>query len=83
MPTGFFHYGVGSDYKLKKGSYRVGLGSGRSVEIYDRVFPGISFIFGYFRVFRVFPGILGIFGYIWVYPYIPLYQGYFLTLMMA
>ena len=51
--------------------YRVAgrVGSGRSVEIYDRVFPGIFFysrvfpgksgisgIFGYFRVCRVFTG---------------------------
>ena len=49
---------------------RVGFGSGRSVEKYDRVFPGIFFTFGYFRVFRVFPGMSGIFGYFWVYPYI-------------
>ena len=41
--------------------------SGRSVEVYDRVFLGIFFTFGYFRVF---PGMSGIFGYIWVYPYI-------------
>ena len=44
--------------------------SGRSVELYDRVFLGIFFTFGYFRVFRVFPGMSGIFGYFWVYPYI-------------
>ena len=50
-----------------------GFGSGRSVEKYDQVFPGIFFSFGYFRVFqvfRVFPGMSGIFGYFWVYPYI-------------
>ena len=46
------------------------IGSGRSVKKYDRVFPGIFFTFGYFRVFRVFPGMSGIFGYFWVYPYI-------------
>ena len=47
-----------------------GSGSGRSVEIYDRVFPGIFFTLGYFRVFRVFSGnfgyfrvFSGIFGY--------------------
>ena len=37
-----------------------GSGSGRSVEKYDRVFPGIFFTFGYFgyfRVCRVFPGL--------------------------
>ena len=70
----------GQSYSVPKwvGLFNIGSGigrntgfrSGRSVEIYDRVFPGISFIFGYFRVFRVFPGMLGIFGYIWVYPYI-------------
>ena len=48
----------------------VGFGSGRSVKIYDRVFPGTFFTFGYFRVFRVFPGMSGIFGYFLVYPYI-------------
>ena len=45
-------------------------GLGRSVEIYDRVFPGIFFTFGNFRVFRVFPGRPGIFRYFWDYPYI-------------
>ena len=38
---------------------RVGFGSGRSVEIYDRAFPGIFFTLGYFRVFWVFLGISG------------------------
>ena len=47
--------------------YRVGLvrvldkipgsGSGRSVEKYNRIIPGIFFIFGYFRVCRVFLGL--------------------------
>merc|ERR550519_120681 len=36
------------------------IGSGRSVEIYDRVFSGIFFTLGYFWVF------LGIPGYFWV-----------------
>ena len=51
--------------------YRVG--SGRSVEKYDRGFPGIFFTFGYFWVFRLFLGMSGISGYVgyfWVYPYI-------------
>ena len=41
--------------------YRVAgrVGSGRSVKIYDRVFPGIFFTLGYFRVCRVFSGISG------------------------
>ena len=43
---------------------RVGFGSGRSVKKYDRVFPGMFFTFGYFRVFRVSPGISGISGYV-------------------
>ena len=61
--------GVGSGWVLDEipGS---GSGSGKSVEKYDRVFPGIFFSFGYFRVFRVFPGMSGSFGYFWVYPYI-------------
>ena len=64
-----FQYRVGSGRVLDTipGS---GFGSGRSVEIYDWVFPGIFFTLGYFRVFRVFPGMSCIFGYFWVYPYI-------------
>ena len=41
----------------KKSRVAGGFGSGRGVEIFNRVFPGILFIIGYFRVFRVFPGI--------------------------
>ena len=55
--VGFFNIGSG----------RVSGGSGRSVEIYDLVFLGISFYSG------VFPGSLGISGYVRyfrVYPYI-------------
>ena len=40
----------------------LGIGSGRSVEIYDQVYPGIFFTlryFGYFRVCQVFTGIYG------------------------
>ena len=59
-----FQYRVGSGRVLDK---IPGSGSGRGVEIYDRVFPGISFIFGYFRVFRVFPGMSGIFGFFWLF----------------
>ena len=44
-----------------------GSGSGRSVKIYNRVFPGIFFTLGYFWVY---PGMLGIFGYFWVCPYV-------------
>ena len=61
----FFNIGSGRVLDKIPGS-----GSGRSVEKYDRVFPGMFFTFGYFRVFRVFPGMSGIFGYFWVYPYI-------------
>ena len=62
-----FQYQVGSGIGENTGQ-RVGFGSGRSVKTYDRVFPGIFFTHGYFRVFRVFPGMSGIFGYFWVYP---------------
>ena len=44
-----FQYWVGSGMRQNTG-YRVGFGSVRSVKLYDRVFPGIFFIFGYFRV---------------------------------
>ena len=57
--------GVGSGIEKKSGSRRVRVGSGRGVEIFDRVFPGILFIIGYFRVFRAF---LGISGYFRVFP---------------
>ena len=63
--VGFFNIGSGRVLDKIPGS-----GSGRSVEKYDRIFPGIFFSFGYFRVFRVFPGMSGIFRYFWVYPYI-------------
>ena len=51
-----FQYQVGSGRVLDKipGS---GSGSGRSVEKYDRVFPGISGISGYVGCFRVFLGL--------------------------
>ena len=58
-----FQYWVGSGRVLEK---IPGSGSMRSVEIYNRVFSGIFFTLGYFRVFRVFPGMSGIFGYFWV-----------------
>ena len=51
-----FQYRVGSGRVLDK---IPGIGSGRSVEICDRVFPGISFSLGYFQVFRVFRKISG------------------------
>ena len=54
---------VGSGIGQNTG-YRVGFGSGRSVKICDRVFPGISFSLGYFQVFRVFRVFSGIF---WVF----------------
>ena len=52
--VGFFNIGSGRVLDKIPGS-----GSGRSVEKYDRVFPGIFFSFGYFRVCRVFLGISG------------------------
>ena len=57
--VGFFNIGSGRVGYWTK--YRVAgrVGSGRSVEIYDRVFPGIFFTLGYFRVCRVFLGISG------------------------
>ena len=54
--------------------FQVRLGSNRSVEIYDRVFPGIFGYFGYFWVCWVFSGISG---------FTHTYQGYLLTLMRA
>ena len=70
--VGFFNIGSGRVGYWKK--YRVAgrVGSGRSVEIYDRVFSGIFFTLGYFRVF------LGISGYFWVFPGISGYIGYHL-----
>ena len=35
--------------------------------MYSRVFPGIFFTLGYFRVCRVFSGISGYVGYLWVF----------------
>ena len=52
---------------------RVGFGSGRSVEIYDQVFLGISFIFRYFRVFLGISGISGYVGYFRVFLGLPIY----------
>ena len=65
--VGFFNIGSGRVGYWTK--YRVAgrVGSGRSVEIYDRVFPGIFFTLGYFRVCRVFSGIYGYVGYLRVY----------------
>ena len=63
--VGFFNIGLGRVLDKILGS-----GSGRSGKKYNRVFPGIFFSFGYFRVFRVFPGMSGIFGYFRVYQYI-------------
>ena len=54
--VGFFNIGSGRVLNKIPGS---GSGSGRSVEKYDRVFPGIFVTFGYYRVFRVFSGISG------------------------
>ena len=68
--VGFFNIGSGRVGYWTK--YRVAgrVGSGRSVEIYDRVFPGIFFTLGYFRVCRVcrvFSGIYGYVGYLRVF----------------
>ena len=54
-----FQYRFGSGIGQNTG-YRVGFGSGRSVEKYDRVFPGIFFSFGYFGYFRVCRVFLGL-----------------------
>ena len=60
--VGFFNIGLGRvlDKILGSGSYR-------SVEVYDRIFPGILGISGYSRVF---PGMSGNVRYFWGYPYI-------------
>ena len=68
-----FQYRVGLGQVLEK---IPGSGSGRSVEIYDRIFLGIFFTLGYFQVFWVFPGILGIsryVGYCRVFLGLPIY----------
>ena len=53
-PTGrVFQYQAGSGRVLKKGWVACGLELGRSVEIFDRVFPGTLFTLWYFRVYRV------------------------------
>ena len=47
-------------FRSGSGRVRVGFGSGRDVEIYDHVFLGIFFTFGYFGYFqlcRIFVGI--------------------------
>ena len=61
--VGFFNIGSGRVGYWTK--YRVAgrVGSGRSVEIYDRVFPGMSGISGYVGYLRVFTGIYGYIGY--------------------
>ena len=79
--VGFFNIGSGRVGYWTK--YRVAgrVGSGRSVEIYDRVFPGIFFTLGYFRVCRVcrvFSGISGYVGYLRVFTGIYGYIGYHL-----
>ena len=51
-----FQYWVGSGIGQNTGQ-QVGFRSGRSVEKYDRVFPGISGIFGYGGYFRVILGL--------------------------
>ena len=61
--VGFFDIGqVWSGIGQNTGK-QVGFGSGRSVEIYDRAFPGIFFTLRYFRIFRVFLGMSGISGF--------------------
>ena len=56
--VGFFNIGSGRVLDKIPGS-----GSGRSVEKYDRVFPGIFFLSG-------ISGYFGYVGYFWVYLYI-------------
>ena len=45
--VGFFQYWAGSGWVLKKSWVASGFGSGRSVEIFDWVFPGTLLTFGY------------------------------------
>ena len=61
--VGFFNIGSGSGTNTKK---RVGFRSGRSVEIYDRVFLGIFFtvFLGIHEYFRVFLGIYDIISFL-------------------
>ena len=61
---GFFQYQAGSGRVLKKGWLACGLESGRSVEIFDRVFPCTLLTLRYFQVYgvvKVYP----IFGFTW------------------
>ena len=59
--VGFFQYRAGLCRVLKKSQVEGGFGSGMNVEIFDRVFLGVLFIIGNFRVF------LDIFGYFRVF----------------
>ena len=70
-----FQYRVGSGQVVDK---IPGSGLGRSVEIYNRVSPGIFFTLGYFQVCRVFSGISGYVGYLRVFTGIYGYIGYHL-----
>ena len=49
----FFNIGQVLAGYQKKSRIAGGFGSGRRVEIFNRVFSGILFTLGYFRVFRV------------------------------
>ena len=63
--VGFFNTGLGRVLDKIPGSRS---GSGRvGVSKYTIGYFRVSFIFGYFRVFRVFPGMSGIFGYFLVF----------------
>ena len=62
--VGFFNIGSGRVLDKIPGSR-----SGRSVEKYDRVFPGIFFSFGYLGI----SGISGYVGYFWVFLGLPIY----------
>ena len=54
-PTGgFFNIGQVLAGNRKKSRVAGGFGSGRRVEIFNRVFSGVLFSVGYFRVIRVF-----------------------------
>ena len=61
---GLFQYQAGSGRVLKKEDWVAGgFDSGRSVEVFYRVFPGTLSTFEYFRMFQVFLGIPDISGF--------------------
>ena len=60
----FSQYWAGTGQVLKKSWVAGGYRSGRSVEIFDRVFLGNLFTHGHFRTCRVFLCMLGIYRYL-------------------